>query len=1056
MCNNKGKMSWRSGDNIHIEGITWDQCGDPKYPAIPAIKFENVYHISIINCTFRQCKACRTVYLIPGDGKDISVYVVNSSFMFNKLENASACSNSHGTLTIRDYYFSPTKHPKIVISQSMFYSNGNPDESKKDEILVGKVLYCFFYYPLTLNILIEHSSFSSNEILGMFLHDNAGFGSNILFNNVTVFNNSKGGVKIVSGSSLFLNNQMMLNITSSHFIRNNNGTLMLVTNKDNIINLNKITFLRNKGAFDSQGVALYAVASGGTSMITVSQCNFDHNLATGGDSTVYINAERLEVSFRLDVIVIVHSSSFTNNKLGPALHISQLTLKFCNFTLFENNSAESGSAINADKNALITACDESLVQFVNNTASLRGGAIYNDLSNCFGNGILFSNLSNFSSFVFVNNTARISGNSLYFSITKSCNIERDTTKNDSLAYIPYKLKFIQSHNTIGHAIATSPLRVSLCSPHECSFKDESCVILEKKMLGQTVYFNATVCDYFDAVAETVEFQIECINCNSKYKLLNNELLANSRSPDKIVILSSNDVTNDSDIILELSSVLSDSYKGFSARLSLTLSTCHNGFIFNTTLQKCDCYSSGSDNIVQCQEDHAEIKLGYWFGTVFKKRTTSLCPINYCNFNYRTKTRSDYYTLLEKTDDQCSLHRTGVACSYCKSGYTLVYDSFDCINDNHCSPGMTVLVIALTFLYWIIIVVVLLSMTHYFSSQVSSGYFNGVIYFYSIVDVVLVGNLYIMDGIFYTVVVLSSFAQLTPKFLGRLCIAQGLDAIDQQFIHYFHTLFISVILIGIVIIAKYFRRVSFYINRCIARVTFLFLTFSYTSVTSTSIQLLRGIQYNDIDGVFVYLSPQFKYFTHRHAVYATVALLCGLIIVIGLPILLIVEPFLKKKIIIMKLKPILNQFQDSYKDKYQWFAGYYLLCRLVIILIAYFGNSDYNNMVYYIQTACVIIIMNHAFFHPYKKHLVNVLDAAILLTMLLIVNLNNFNFTKSVTAGLVYTLLFIPLFLLFGTGFTSLKTKFSGTTNQDTISRCVALCIIMILSLARWRNEHIVL
>ena len=317
--------------------------------------------------------------------------------------------------------------------------------------------------------------------------------------------------------------------------------------------------------------------------------------------------------------------------------------------------------------------------------------------------------------------------------------------------------------------------------------------------------------------------------------------------------------------------------------------------------------------------------------------------------------------------------------------------------------------------------------YYFSTQVSSGYFNGVIYFYSIVDVLLASNLYVMDGLFYTVAILSSFTKLTPHFLGRLCFIKRLDAIDQQFIHYFHALCISFILVGIGIAARYFSKVAFYVNRCISRVTYLFLLLSYTSITSTSLQLLRGVQYDDNDGVFVYLSPHFKYFTHRHAAYATVALLCGLTVVIGLPLFLIVEPFLRKRVSFKKFRPLLNQFQGSYKDKYQWFAAYYFVCRLTIILIAYFGNSDYNDMVYYIQTACVIIIMSHVCFHPYKNHFLNVLDAAILLTMLLVVNLNSFSFSKSTTAGLIYTLLFIPLLLLLGIGFkkllASLKMRF---------------------------------
>ena len=974
-CNNKGGMSWRSGNNIRIEGITWDQCGNPEGPTTSAFEFSNVFHISIINCTFQYSQVCKTISLSAQEG-DVSVNITNSNFLFNRGSN----------------------------------------QSKSD----CSVLYYFLKSPLNLSVVIEHSNISSNEILGTLLYSNAN-SLYIMFNNVAVFNNSQGGVKIVSTRSY-----VTLDILSSRFIQNNNGALVLNMSRNNLINFSHVTFTSNTGAYYSQGAALY-VSAHGDNMIHLFYCNFEYNSAYHGDSIVYIASQDQEcaLSCSSNITMLVNVSRFVNNQLGSVLHLSHVMLGFHDFTLFQNNSAEAGAAIFAEQNSLITVDDKSLVQFVNNIASLRGGAIYSDLSNCINNGILFNYLSNFSSIEFINNVARISGNSIYFNIPKSCHVQRDYTKNSSVAYIPYKLKYTQSDNIVGPPIAASPYRISLCSS-KCSRTGENCFIAENKMLGQLISFVATVCDYFNAVAETVQFRMECTNCDTKYRFLNNEMLFNSKSPNKISIFTADahhDVVNDTNVTLKVTSVLSDNYKEFSARLSFVLSTCYNGFSFRPASQKCDCnYNSSDKNILQCQRNYAEIKIGYWFGIIFNKHTTSLCPVGYCNFKHRTKTRGDYYILPETVDGQCSVHRTGLLCSECKPGYTLAYNSFECVNINLCSSGFTVLVVALTFIYWIVIVAILFGLTYYFNSQVSSGYFNGVIYFYSIVDILLVRNLYIKDGVFYVVAVLSSFTKLTPQVLGRLCFVQGLDAIDQQFIHYSHVLCISFILITIAITAKCFNKVAFYVNHCISRVTCLFLLLSYTSITSTSLQLLRGVQYDDNDGVFVYLSPHIKYFTHRHAMYAVVALLCGLVVVIGLPLLLVVEPFLRKNtnfkrfMQIIKFRPILDQFQNSYKDNYQSFAANYLLCRLVIMLIAYFGNSDYSSMVYYMQTACGIIVINQLCFRPYKKHVLNVLDTAILLTVLLVVNLNNFDFPEATTVGLVCTLLFIPLLLLTGVGF----------------------------------------
>ena len=83
-------------------------------------------------------------------------------------------------------------------------------------------------------------------------------------------------------------------------------------------------------------------------------------------------------------------------------------------------------------------------------------------------------------------------------------------------------------------------------------------------------------------------------------------------------------------------------------------------------------------------------------------------------------------------------------------------------------------------------------------------------------------------------------------------------------------------------------------------------------------------------------------------------------------------------------------------------------------------------------------MNHVLLWPYKETLVNVLDTLILLTMVLVVNLNNVDFSESATAGLIYTLLFTPLALLLGIGFSKLvvflKIKYNTTATQRRIQR----------------------
>ena len=88
---------------------------------------------------------------------------------------------------------------------------------------------------------------------------------------------------------------------------------------------------------------------------------------------------------------------------------------------------------------------------------------------------------------------------------------------------------------------------------------------------------------------------------------------------------------------------------------------------------------------------------------------------------------------------------------------------------------------------------------------------------------------------------------------------------------------------------------------------------------------------------------------------------------------------------------------------------------MIILIVYVGNGDYYNKLYYLQTACIIIAMIHGWVQPYKKKLVNGLDEAILLTLVLVVTLNTFSFLSSVSSELSVVLIILPLLLLSSIG-----------------------------------------
>ena len=53
MCNNSGGVYCESCDNVVIEGITWDRCGDPNGTNIAGVTFNITSNISLLYCTFQ-------------------------------------------------------------------------------------------------------------------------------------------------------------------------------------------------------------------------------------------------------------------------------------------------------------------------------------------------------------------------------------------------------------------------------------------------------------------------------------------------------------------------------------------------------------------------------------------------------------------------------------------------------------------------------------------------------------------------------------------------------------------------------------------------------------------------------------------------------------------------------------------------------------------------------------------------------------------------------------------------------------------------------------------
>ena len=577
-------------------------------------------------------------------------------------------------------------------------------------------------------------------------------------------------------------------------------------------------------------------------------------------------------------------------KLGGAIYIvrSNITITDNSKLIFSYNIAlQDGGALFLDKQFKVIFTVNVEMTFSFNTATDYGGAIYSRVDQ----SVINFNITNIH---FNNNHARTAGSSVFINVPKLCN--SSCLNNSVLGVTEGSLQ----HNQLRKHLTTSPRKLELYQPVECI--DNSSVACDSYyvkniMLGQEILIYACMYDYYDRSTGTEEFLVSATDDQDYYVPGSQYILMSCNHTFQGISINGNTTTPvlpfNYSMTIGLYVVRISEMKTISVSLTVELSPCHPGFWYDNTSQKCECYNS--TGIVLCSGRSSTIKKGYWFGSVTEKPTVTFCPIDYCNFTC-CETINGYYHLSPVRDNQCMLHRSGTACGDCEAGYSLSFDSTECIGVKVCTIGQMILLIILIILYWIAITVAVFVMMYF---KVEIGNLYGITYYYSIVDILLSQNWFLSNRKLYTLInIMSSITKITPQFLGQLCLIQGMSGIDQQFVHYMHPLAVSLIIVSISYLARKSRRLSFYVRRGIICFICFLLLLSYTSVANTSLLLMRPLTFHNVDKTYTYLSPEIMYFHGRHLVYGIVAVLLTILIVIGTIYVLLLLPLIG--LITMKL------------------------------------------------------------------------------------------------------------------------------------------------------------
>ena len=492
------------------------------------------------------------------------------------------------------------------------------------------------------------------------------------------------------------------------------------------------------------------------------------------------------------------------------------------------------------------------------------------------------------------------------------------------------------------------------------------------------------------------------------------------------------------------------------RLNVSILPCPPGMILegDNNTASCQC-GHGFGGIVECDATHfiTKIQRGNWIGLFNGRIVASRTP-------YFDPRSNDLFIPLPKKsaelDEQlCGpIKRTGTMCGKCVDGYGPSLHTLQCIRCNADYMWALYLVSQFLPLTLLFIVVLLLDI------RVTSAPANAFIFFAQVLPTVFTldggGAITLGHTSNHLVDVYSYLYNIwnLQFFREKICLSPNLNSLGAISITYLEAVY-PLILIGIVRILVWLYESDFRCIMCIFRClhtriarfqrywniqrslvhTFAsFILLSYSRFILVSFLLLNTTPLVTDNGKSLtrvaFYDGTVPYFSAKHALFVFLSLPVLFIFAFVTPLLLIVPSLVHNLTIIRSRWPkigrfipdldkynvscsprltkfintltnFLEAFHGCYRDStnateryvefdFRWFAGFYLVLRMALFGV-YAFTRDWFEQYCFLQFFCVIGFLAFLFLRPYKDDYYNKLDAGMFSLLLGINTLTMYNY-----------------------------------------------------------------
>ena len=675
----------------------------------------------------------------------------------------------------------------------------------------------------------------------------------------------------------------------------------------------------------------------------------------------------------------IHDSTFGNvlTDQGPLIQ-SGITaifsmIYFTGHNIFINNNPTygKGGALELYYSTFQISAPDT-IKFINNTASLFGGAIYSSSESvgtqvrCFfqindPNGTL---LNPNTSMYFDGNSAGLAGSAIYGGSIDDCWLDCDLIHNYNCSSLTSGRIFdsvstFVNINASTSLISSDPYQLCPCENGQPNCSQDFIPDVINTYPGQKANISLALVGQRNGFSPGTVVMLK--------PTYTSQVIAKTCADFTIQLQGFDDHT------LMYSYAVLYAYSAFLDGIfnvntwQVILRLCPYGFLFNPSTLYCDCDPLLKKYNISCD---INLLLVYrpsqmWIGN---DSNGSLSVYPYCPFDYCRPIDMN----LDPTnqDEQCDYNRSGVLCGQCQTNLSMVFGSSICDECSDSSLWLIVLFAALG--------VGLIAILFIFNLTVSSGTINGLIIYANIIK--------INETTFLTTNDNSSIVQFCKIFISWLnldfgiqtCFYNGLNSYVKTWLRLVFPLYLLCLISMIVFASRYSRKLSRLCRYNAVPVLATLIWLIYSSLSRTAVTIFQFAPLDNSSFLWLY-DGNVEYFGWEHAV----LFVAGLLIIIFLApytILLACSPFFQARSHltlfswINKIKPLLDSYQAPYKDSYRYWAGAILLARFALYLVIAFNTTNEYKMQLTAVLSVSIALLLSTTLSVYKYWPLNLLDA----------------------------------------------------------------------------------